>query len=83
MVLRREGLTYIFVPILLAMIPLAFGYWLAALLLLGIAAFMAYFFRVPEPVAPTETNVIVAPSDGRITRIKSLEPGNRHAMKVT
>ena len=69
-------------PILLALIPLAFGYWLAALPLLGLAAFMAYFFRDPERVAPTETNIVLSPSDGRITRIKSLAPDDPHSGKV-
>jgi phosphatidylserine decarboxylase len=39
-----------------------------------LAAFMAYFFRDPERVAPAETDVVLSPSDGRITRIKALDP---------
>jgi phosphatidylserine decarboxylase len=77
-----EGLLFIIVPILLAIIPLALGYWPVALLLLGIAAFIVFFFRDPDCVPPTEANVIVAPSHGRITRIKALEPGNPHAGNV-
>jgi phosphatidylserine decarboxylase len=64
------------IPIFLAMIPLALGYWLVALPLLGLAAFMAYFFRDPERAAPTEDGVIVSPADGRVTRVQTLSPGD-------
>lgn len=70
LLLLREALSFVVVPFFFAMIALVFGYWPVALLLLGIAAFIAYFFRDPERVAPTETNVIVAPSDGRIIQTR-------------
>ncbi|HEX8650349.1 MAG TPA: phosphatidylserine decarboxylase [Pyrinomonadaceae bacterium] len=80
--MRREGLPYILIPILLAMIPLALGYWLAALPLLCLAAFMAYFFRDPERAAPTEDGVIVSPADGRVTRVQLLAPDDPRSPKI-
>jgi phosphatidylserine decarboxylase len=70
----REGLFYILIPLLLAIIPLAFGYWPVALVLLALAAFMAYFFRDPNRAAPPEAGVVVSPADGRVTRVRPLVP---------
>lgn len=72
--MAREGLFYILIPLLLAIIPLAFGYWPVALVLLAVAAFMAYFFRDPNRTAPPEAGVVVSPADGRVTRVRPLVP---------
>lgn len=74
--MAREGLPYVIIPILLALVPAYFGYWPIALLLLALAAFMAFFFRDPQRTAPQDENIIVSPADGRVTRIEALEPGN-------
>jgi phosphatidylserine decarboxylase len=78
----REGLPYIIIPIVLAMIPLVLGYWPVALPLLALAAFMAYFFRDPERRAPLEEGLIVSPADGRVTRIRELAPGDARSPKI-
>jgi phosphatidylserine decarboxylase len=70
----REGLPYIIIPALLALVPLFLGYWIIALLLLALAAFMAFFFRDPQRTAPQDANVIVSPADGRVTRVSLLDP---------
>jgi phosphatidylserine decarboxylase len=70
----REGYPYIIVPTLLAIILLAAGYWPIALPFILLAAFMAYFFRDPRRDAPTESNIIVSPADGRVTRVRQLSP---------
>jgi len=70
----REGLPYILIPLLLAIIPLIFGYWLISLALLLIAGFMAFFFRDPRRSAPSGSGLIVSPADGRVTRICALAP---------
>jgi phosphatidylserine decarboxylase len=82
MLLLREAWLFIVILFFFVMIALVLGYWPIALLLLGIAAFIIYFFRDPDCIPPTETNIIVAPSHGRITRIRALEPGNPHAGNV-
>lgn len=48
------------------------GLWYVAVLLLIVTAFMAYFFRDPERTAPDDPRVVVAPADGRVTRVKTL-----------
>lgn len=37
---------------------------------------MAYFFRDPQRDPPGDPNVIVAPADGRVTRVSQLAPGS-------
>jgi phosphatidylserine decarboxylase len=72
--MAREGYTYVLIPLALGLILLALGYWYAAIPLLLVAAFMAYFFRDPQRTAPVESNVIVSPADGRVTRVCPLNP---------
>jgi phosphatidylserine decarboxylase len=82
LILAREGLPYVIIPVLLALVPLYFGYWPIALVLLALAAFMAFFFRDPRRVVPQDENVIVSPADGRVTRVETLEPGNASSPTV-
>jgi len=58
------------VPIVLAAAPFLFGYWLLALPLLALAAFMAFFFRDPHRSIPSEPGIVVAPADGRVTIVR-------------
>lgn len=71
----REGIPYILAPTLLSIILLAVGYWYVTLPFMLLAAFMAFFFRDPKRRLPADPNVIVAPADGRVTRVSPLEPG--------
>lgn len=73
----REGLPYILAPALLSIILLAIGFWHIALLFTLVAAFMAFFFRDPKRVPPEDPDVVVAPADGRITRLRALDPARR------
>jgi phosphatidylserine decarboxylase len=66
----REGIPYIVVPAVFAVAAGVFGFWWAAMLLLVVAAFMAFFFRDPKRVPPDDPNVVVAPADGKVTRVK-------------
>ena len=66
----REGIPYIVVPAVLAVGAVVFGYWWVGLFLLVVAAFMAFFFRDPKRVPPNDANVVVAPADGKVTRVK-------------
>jgi len=71
----RDGIPFILAPTLLAVILVGLGYWYVGLFFILVAAFMAYFFRDPERELPSDPNVIVAPADGRVTRIASLAAG--------
>lgn len=72
-----DGIPFVALPLVLAIAPLAFGYWLLVFVLLAVAAFMAFFFRDPRRVPPDETGIILAPADGRITLIKHSSNENR------
>ncbi|HEY0376899.1 MAG TPA: phosphatidylserine decarboxylase [Pyrinomonadaceae bacterium] len=80
--MAREGLFYILIPLLLAIIPLAFGYWPVALVLLALAGFMAFFFRDPQRTSPPEAGVVVSPADGRVTRVRPLVPDDPDSPNV-
>jgi phosphatidylserine decarboxylase len=75
----REGLPYIIIPVVCGLGASFFGYWWIALLLLAVAAFMGFFFRDPQRIVPTEAGVVVAPADGRITRVCALMPEEAHS----
>lgn len=80
--MAREGYPYIIVPILLAIIAAAVGYWPVAIPFIILAAFMAFFFRDPKRAAPADDAVIVSPADGRVTRIETLSPGEEQSPTV-
>lgn len=80
--MAREGLPYILIPLLLAIILFALGYWPVALVFIALAAFMAYFFRDPSRTSPSEAGVIVSPADGRVTRVRALIPDDPDSSMV-
>lgn len=81
--MAREGLPYILIPLLLAIIPFVLGYWPLSLVLVALAVFMAYFFRDPRRTAPTGNGVIVSPADGRVTRVRALTEDENSPMVVS
>jgi phosphatidylserine decarboxylase len=74
--IAREGIFYVLVPVTLAVIVLLLGLWPVALLLGILAAFMAFFFRDPERQPPIDPDIVVAPADGRVTRVRPVEAGS-------
>jgi len=50
-----------------AAVVLGFSY--VGVFLLVVALFMAFFFRDPKRIPPTDPDVVVSPADGRVTRI--------------
>ena len=45
-------------------------YWFVSAILIVVAVFMAFFFRHPNRVPPSDPDVVVSPADGRVTRIE-------------
>jgi phosphatidylserine decarboxylase len=74
--LARESIPFIVIPAILGVVSLLLGFWYLAVIFAIVVAFMAYFFRDPKRVPPEDPNVVVAPADGRVTRVKSLDPGS-------
>lgn len=71
----KESIPYIVVPLLLAAGAAAVGFWWVAAILLLVTLFMAFFFRDPNRVPPSDTDVVVSPADGKVTRIGPAGPG--------
>ncbi|MGI9068322.1 MAG: phosphatidylserine decarboxylase [Pyrinomonadaceae bacterium] len=69
----REGIVYVLVPGALMIIFLVLGFWPLGVLFGLLAAFMAYFFRDPRRQPPADTDVVVAPADGRVTRVQPIQ----------
>jgi len=61
---------YVLVPGTLAVVLIILGLWPVALVFVVLAAFMAFFFRDPRRQPPTDANLVVAPADGRVTRVR-------------
>jgi phosphatidylserine decarboxylase len=71
--IAREGILYVLVPAALMIVFLFLGFWLLGLLFGVLSAFMLFFFRDPKREPPRDKDVVVAPADGRVTRIKTLQ----------
>ena len=65
----RESVPYILVPALLGIAAAVLGFWYVAAGLFVVVLFMAFFFRDPKRVPPSDPDVVVSPADGRVTRI--------------
>ena len=76
----RDGIPFVVVPITLAAIPVAFGYWWLAIPFLFLAAFMAFFFRDPRRSIPLEPGIVLAPADGRVTIVRPADSDNSESL---
>lgn len=68
----RESIPFIAVPLVLSLVSAVLGLWYFFIPLILVALFMAFFFRDPQREPPTEPDVVVAPADGRVTRVEKL-----------
>jgi len=65
----KESIPYILVPGLIGVAAAVLGFLYVAAFLFVITLFMAFFFRDPKRVPPSDPDVVVSPADGRVTRI--------------
>ena len=72
--LVRESIPFIVVPLILGLVSLAFGLWIVFGLFVFVVLFMAFFFRDPNREVPGDADIVVAPADGRVTRVQPLAP---------
>jgi phosphatidylserine decarboxylase len=78
----RDGIPFVLVPLAAALLAALTGYWYAAIPLLLLALFMAYFFRDPERSPLSEQDIVVAPADGRVTRVAQVIPNDPQSPQV-
>ena len=71
----KEGYPFVIVPILIALVFAYFYLWIGVVIFVLLALFMAYFFRDPQRTISDETDIIVSPADGRVTRVEENEDG--------
>src|ERR1041384_7931017 len=58
---------------IVAILSLILGLWSLVVLSVFVALFMAFFFRDPRREPPIDPNVVVAPADGKVTRVVALD----------
>ena len=81
----RDGVPYVVAPSLLAVGFMGLAFWVSwflvgAVLMILLAAFMAYFFRDPRRSIPLEPGIVVAPADGKVTIARQATPENPNGL---
>jgi phosphatidylserine decarboxylase len=69
----RESIPFIAIPMIVAFVSVILGLWSLVVLSVFVALFMAFFFRDPRREPPLDPNVVVAPADGKVTRVVALD----------
>ena len=78
----RESIPFVTIPLLIAAVSAVLGLWTLLVLSLVVALFMAFFFRDPKREPPNDPNVIVAPADGKVTRVQTLDEATKDSPTV-
>lgn len=68
-VIVKEGFPFLGAALLLALLSCLFGWKLLAWFFLGTSAYIAYFFRNPERVAPVGEGLVISAADGKVISI--------------
>lgn len=82
----KEGYPFIFFMAFLTLITAILGFAIVAAVGALITAFVLYFFRDPERVAPMDEDAVVAPADGKVILIEKIFDDrfvNDHVYKVS
>lgn len=77
--MAKEGIPFILVFLIPAIIFAALGWWVAAVACFGLAAFMAFFFRDPERDCPVDDEAIISPADGRVVIVAPVDPSDANS----
>jgi phosphatidylserine decarboxylase len=64
--MAKEGIPFIALFLVPALICVALGWWIAAVLFLILTIFMAFFFRDPNRECPVDNRIVVSPADGKV-----------------
>jgi phosphatidylserine decarboxylase len=81
-IIAREGIVYVLLPAVLAVVFVVVGFWPVTVAFAILAAFMAFFFRDPRRQTPSDPTLVVAPADGRVTRVKPVEDNTESSATV-
>lgn len=73
--MAKEGIPYIIIFLVPALIFFAIGWWVAGAACLFLIAFMIFFFRDPHRECPSDEHLILSPADGRVVMIAPLDAG--------
>lgn len=68
--IAAEGHPFIIASVLAAIFLWLVGLESFSILAFGLAAFIVYFFRNPERVAPADERAVIAPADGRVLFVR-------------
>ncbi|MEA3548830.1 MAG: phosphatidylserine decarboxylase family protein [Thermodesulfobacteriota bacterium] len=68
----KEGYPYIGFAALMTLIAALLDYDIFSLAALVLTAFVLYFFRDPDRIAPDENDVLVSPADGKIILVEKV-----------
>ncbi len=79
----KEGYKFAAVPLLLGVAALLARWNATGGVFLFLAAFVLYFFRDPERVAPADPAAVVSPADGRIVEVIEQPLGSRPGRRVS
>jgi phosphatidylserine decarboxylase len=79
----KEGYYFGLPPLALAAAALAMHWNLSGIILLGLAAFVFYFFRDPDRIIPADANAIVSPADGRVLVVKDEDLDGRPGKRIS
>ncbi len=74
--MAKEGLPFVLIPAVIALILAYLQLWWVAALFAALAGFMAFFFRDPYREVPDEAGIIVSAADGKVTRIDRHDDGS-------
>ncbi len=80
--IARESIPFIVIPLVLALVCAVLGLWYVVALLVVVTLFMAFFFRDPKRLPPSDPDVVVSPADGRVTRVSKLDQDDRNTPTV-
>jgi len=78
----RESIPFIVVPLILALVSGFFALWFVSAILILVTLFMAFFFRDPKRAPPVDDDVVVAPADGRVTRVSPVASDQKNSPTI-
>ena len=79
----KEGYYFGVPPLALGVVSFLLHWYVAAAVLVLLAAFVFSFFRDPERMIPTEPGAVVSPGDGRVVVVMDEENAGRPGKRVS